>query len=40
VKVDEMRKWLSEVGEKMDDYEVHGPVPWLRYVLTLSQSDR
>jgi len=22
VKVDEMRKWLSEVGEKMDDYEV------------------
>ena len=39
VKVDEMRKWLSEVGEKMDDYEVHGPVPWLRHVLTLSQPD-
>jgi len=40
VKVDEMRKWLSEVGEKMDDYEVHGPVPWLRHVLILSQPDR
>lgn len=40
VKVDEMRKWLSEVGERMDSYEVHGPVRWLRHALIPSRLDR
>lgn len=26
VKVDEMKKWLSEVGERMDNYEVELPL--------------
>lgn len=41
VKVDEMRKWLSEVGERMDNYEVSAAFLWLQvdHQLTLTHSD-
>lgn len=41
VKVEEMKKWLSEVGERMDNYEVHHPIPchWDDHKLTMAYLD-